>query len=624
MAARTPEQAPPLSALAERFDTQAGVAPNFLNKAPELELAALPNGEPVVFGFDDETRAQREALGKLLGAPRGYEVAQLLLLPASDNMASQSGETLKGVFLVKNLATGALSFGGVEFDDIGNIVVPKDPGARGRWPIDEGQSVKIGKAGNDLLKSEAGDDGAYIMPTRVLFSEVFSGKVDDGQLTITAEKGAFKVVSHGTNPTNILVNREQQPKEELRRLTVLGPEAQGELAQSLEVPPEVGLTTPEKHPVPLDTAQQEVREALTASDSDDVALVEAGPGLTPAIDEVRRRDFVVGSEDSHEGDDIPVELRDDLQRWGVNVESGVTRSEVADKLVKQANALERLFSVLDGDEHVVKLLNGIADSLRSRQNHIPKLSAQQVSSELARALSDLGPETLLGEPNSRSGMSSHREGLRRAVNIIDTDLFPREGFIDPDRAADVSHILLAAKNDSAVFRTMIIGAQQKAAELVGYGRSVEIADAAKSSNAENERYAMQAAWEWKKELMQSGLSPERQGAVFEEVTSNIRRAVEDAYVQGAIDVPRLAIEKMLKQPADGGEEIPSDVYVARIVAHILKGSFDVSKSNVNPIVENLKGEVELGKHRATALRILYGTNWRQAAKGMGIKIELKI
>lgn len=266
MAARTPEQAPPPSALAERFDTQAGVAPNFLNKAPELELAALPNGEPVVFGFDDETRAQREALGKLLGAPRGYEVAQLLLLPASDNMASQSGETLKGVFLVKNLATGALSFGGVEFDDIGNIVVPKDPGARGRWPIDEGQSVKIGKAGNDLLKSEAGDDGAYIMPTRVLFSEVFSGKVDDGQLTITAEKGAFKVVSHGTNPTNILVNREQQPKEELRRLTVLGPEAQGELAQSLEVPPEVGLTTPEKHPVPLDTARQEVLEALNPSE----------------------------------------------------------------------------------------------------------------------------------------------------------------------------------------------------------------------------------------------------------------------------------------------------------------------------------------------------------------------
>lgn len=161
----------------------------------------------------------------------------------------------------------------MEFDVQGNLFIPKRDQRKGRILIGEGRSFKIGRAGNGIEKprtiqySDGRENGPVVIPSEDIFVDSYlSDAVSSGQLTITAEKGVFKVVSHGTNPTNILVNREQQPKEELRQLTEQGPEAQGEPAQSLKVPPEVGLTTPERHPVPLDTARQEVLEALNPSE----------------------------------------------------------------------------------------------------------------------------------------------------------------------------------------------------------------------------------------------------------------------------------------------------------------------------------------------------------------------
>lgn len=79
---------------------------------------------------------------------------------------------------------------------------------------------------------------------------------------------------------------------------------------------------------------------------------------------------------------------------------------------------------------------------------------------------------------------------------------------------------------------------------------------------------------------------------------------------------------LVAQESWGKEKASSQSIVAEMIVDILGGNFDFSQ-NPDPIIIIGDGEVSQGQHRAAALAMIYGNNWRKPAEAAGFIIDRK-
>ncbi|HWT55973.1 MAG TPA: hypothetical protein VN031_02995 [Candidatus Microsaccharimonas sp.] len=311
--------------------------------------------------------------------------------------------------------------------------------------------------------------------------------------------------------------------------------------------------------------------------------------------------------------------------WGLAEEA--TPAEAIQKLDATNESLDKLMSLLSEDGNLKPALARMRQDIQNTfDTHMVHLNRNRLNDTLNDLDAVRTEMMLLNDYHvfmPHYAKQSYDQSVYELTNIgnVMSHLMPSEGFVDSDVAYDTMNLLHGNSFQTIEETTLRLKREieEKRIDLMGY-----TAATAEKGAEYDEKFADDRIKELAQSLRREGVSEEDLTKAATAMERYLDDAIDSAPANGLKFSQRVLdnTEKLRSDGDKGGKKAPSRRVTAEIAVDILRGAFNIDKSNrTDDIVIDKNGQVETGHHRTAALMTLYGKNWLKVAEAQGFKIK---